>query len=563
MASPEQILEDLDPEQREVACTLQGPVCVRAGAGTGKTRAITYRTAYGIQSGIYDPKHVLVLTFTNRAAAELRGRLRLLGVPSVQARTFHAAALSQLKYFWPQAVGGQCPPIEAHARALVAEAASRLSLPYEEAIIEDLLREIEWAKVSLIDSQSYVQRAENAGRPEILGCAPEGIARLIEVYEDVKIERGVLDFNDVLLLLLGILIDRPDIAREVRAQYKRFVVDEYQDVSPLQHRLLREWLGTSQELCVVGDASQTIYSFTGADSSYLTGFTKEFPRARVIDLVRDYRSSPQIVEYANKVMKHAPASSSRESALTLVSQNPPAAPVDYREFSSQVEEAEAIADEIVRLRERGKDLGDIAILYRTNAQSQLFEQALTEREIPFYVGGAESFFSRREVLQAMVRLRAAGREGASGGLVVNVQTVLAGVGWSEKPPATSGEAREKWECLTSLVELASEMSQDDPQASMLDFVRELERRASEGFSPKMHTVTLSSLHGAKGLEWDTVFLAAVNDGLLPISYASTREAIEEERRLFYVGVTRAKTALYVSSSAPSHGAPVRPSPFLP
>lgn len=563
MASPEQILENLDPEQREVACALQGPVCVRAGAGTGKTRAITYRVAYGIQSGIYDPRHILVLTYTNRAAAELRGRLRLLGVSSVQAHTFHSAALRQLTYFWPQAIGGQCPRIEAHTRALVAEAASRLSLPYEEAIIADLSEEIEWAKVSLIDSQSYVERAEKAGRPEIIGCTPDNIARLIEVYEDVKIERGVLDFNDVLLLLLGILIDRPDIAREVRAQYKRFVVDEYQDISPLQHRLLRQWLGTSQELCVVGDASQTIYSFTGADSSYLTGFTKEFPRARVIDLVRDYRSSPQIVEYANKVMKRAPASSSRESALTLVSQNPPAAPVDYREFSSPTEEAEAIASEIARLRQHGKDLGDIAILYRTNAQSQLFERALNEQEIPFYVGGTESFFSRREVLEAMVRLRAAAREGASGSLVLNVQTVLMGVGWSEKPPAVSGEAREKWECLTSLVELAEDMYKDDSQASMIDFVREMERRAGEGFSPKIHTVTLSSLHGAKGLEWDTVFLAGINDGLLPISYARTPDAIEEERRLFYVGVTRAKTNLYVSSSAPSPGAPVRPSPFLP
>lgn len=563
MASPEQILDDLDPEQREVACALHGPVCVRAGAGTGKTRAITYRVAYGIQTGIYDPKHVLVLTFTNRAAAELRGRLRLLGVPSVQARTFHAAALRQLNYFWPQAIGGQCPEFQTNTRALVAEATSSLGLPYEEAIIADLSEEIDWAKVSLIDSHSYVERAEKAGRAEILGCTPENIARLLEVYEDVKIKHGIIDSNDVFLLLLGILLDRPDIAREVRAQYKRFVVDEYQDVSPLQHRLLREWLGKSQELCVVGDASQTIYSFAGASSSFLTGFTKEFPRARVIDLVRDYRSSPQIVEYANAIMSRASSEAARAGALTLVSQNPPATPVDYREFSSPTEEAEAIADEICRLRERGKKLGDIAILYRTNSQLQFFEQALTEREIPFYVGGAESFFKRREVRDAMVRLRAAGREGASGSLVLNVQTVLEGVGWSEKPPAASGEAREKWECLTSLVELAEEMYRDDPQVLMQDFVRELEQRASESFSPKLQTVTLSSLHGAKGLEWDTVFLAGVNDGLLPISHARTREAIEEERRLFYVGVTRAKTVLYVSSSAPSHGAPVRPSPFLP
>lgn len=555
--SAEELLGDLDPQQREVACALQGPVCVRAGAGTGKTRAITYRTAYGIQTGVYDPRHLLVLTFTSKAAAELRGRLRSLGVPAVQANTFHAAALRQLKYFWPHAIGGKCPPTENNKRGLVAEAASRLGLPYENSIITDLEAEIDWAKVSLIDSHNYVARAAEAGRAEIAGCDVESVARLIDMYEDVKNEHNVIDFHDQLLLLLGILLDRPDIAREVRAQYKRFVVDEYQDVSPLQHRLLRLWLGDSQELCVVGDAAQTIHSYAGATSVYLRDFTKEFPRARVIDLVRDYRSSPQIVEYANKVMATSAYS------LELISQNPPSAPVAYREFSSPVEEAEAIARDIARLRKKGKNLGDIAILYRINSQSQLFENVLAKEEIPYYVGGAESFFSRHEVLETMAHLRAAARDRVTGSLVSNVQTVVMSMGWSEKPPATSGQAREKWDCLTTIVELAEQMYRDNPDALVLDFVQELEQRANEGFSPQMNAVTLSSLHSAKGLEWDVVFLAGVSDGLLPISYARTPEAIEEERRLFYVGVTRAKTQLQISCSAPRQGTPIRPSPFLP
>ncbi|MBR5949798.1 MAG: ATP-dependent helicase, partial [Actinomycetaceae bacterium] len=332
MDSLERLLEDLDPEQREVAYALNGPVCVRAGAGTGKTRAITYRAAYGIRSGVYDPSHMLLLTFTTRAAEELRGRLRLLGVPSVQARTFHSAALSQLKYFWPYAVGGEVPRLESNPISFISEAALRLGLPSEQTIIADVEKEMEWAKVCLVEPQSYVERAARAGRSEIPGCEPERIAQLLELYEDVKTAHGVIDHNDVLLLLLGILLDRDDIARQVRTQYKRFVVDEYQDVSPLQHRLLQVWLGRSQEICVVGDAAQTIYSFAGARATYLSEFTKEFPRARVIDLVRDYRSSPQIVDYANKVMAR-----SHSDSLTLISQNPPAAPVAYREYSSPSE----------------------------------------------------------------------------------------------------------------------------------------------------------------------------------------------------------------------------------
>ncbi len=256
--SPAQLLAALDDDQRAVAEHLSGPLCVLAGAGTGKTRAITYRIAHGVATGAYAPTSVLAVTFTSRAAAELRTRLRDLGVQGIQARTFHAAALRQLSYFWPQVVGGGLPRIAEHKAPLVAEASGRLGLGADRLAVRDLAAEIEWAKVSLVTPDDYVRAAAAAGRPGAAGHDLTTVARLLAVYEDAKTERGVIDFEDVLLLTVGVLAEREDIARTVRNQYRQFVVDEYQDVSPLQQRLLDLWLGDRHDLCVVGDVSQTI-----------------------------------------------------------------------------------------------------------------------------------------------------------------------------------------------------------------------------------------------------------------------------------------------------------------
>lgn len=291
--SPQELLDALDPDQRAVAEHLEGPMCVLAGAGTGKTRAITYRIAYGVAVGAYDPTQVLAVTFTARAAGEMRSRLRDLGVGGVQARTFHSAALRQLDYFYPSAVGGRRPPLEEHKAGLVAVAARRLGLPSDRALVRDLAAEIEWAKVTMVRPAVYAERARSARRDEIGGLDADAVARVYAGYEAAKDERGVIDFEDVLLSMVGMLRSREDIAARVRGQYKHFVVDEYQDVSPLQHRLLRLWLGPRRsQLCVVGDVSQTIYSFTGATPDYLTGFTGEFDGARTLRLTRDYRSWP-------------------------------------------------------------------------------------------------------------------------------------------------------------------------------------------------------------------------------------------------------------------------------
>ncbi|ROR72055.1 ATP-dependent DNA helicase UvrD2 [Bogoriella caseilytica] len=542
--STEQLLEALDPDQRAVAETLTGPVCVLAGAGTGKTRAITYRIANGVLSGAFNPQAILAVTFTARAAGEMRTRLRDLGAAGVQARTFHAAALRQLSYFWPSVIGGSPLPIAAHKAGLVASTASRLGLSTDRTAIRDLAAEVEWSKVSLITAEDYVERAGKSGREAPSGNDHATIARLLEVYEEVKTERGVIDFEDVLLLLVGILSERDDIASQVRSQYRHFVVDEYQDVSPLQQRLLDLWLGDRRELCVVGDVSQTIYSFTGATPRFLTDFPQRYAGAPVIKLVRDYRSTPQVVELANGVLARAGGDRSR-AAVELIAQRPSSVPVRYETYDDDLAEARAVAERIAALQREGVPLSEIAVLYRTNGQSEVVEQALADAQIGYLVRGGERFFSRREVKEALVLLRGAVRSSAEQPMPEVVRAVLGTLGWDVNPPSARGAARERWESLNSLVSLADDLH-TTRGAGMAELVAELDERASAQHAPAVEGVTLASLHAAKGLEWDAVFLIGVSEGLLPISLAEGPAAIAEERRLLYVGVTRAREHLQLS-----------------
>ncbi|MCI5825602.1 MAG: ATP-dependent DNA helicase UvrD2 [Arcanobacterium sp.] len=571
------LLEALDPEQRAVAEATRGFVCVRAGAGTGKTRAITYRIAQAVRTGAVQPQNILAVTFTARAAGEMRSRLRNLGVHRVQARTFHSAALSQLRYFWPNAIGGHVPEIKESKAALVAAAAAQLGMPTDVPSVRDFAAEIEWAKVSLITPENYAAQAQQNGRVEVADQNPADIAHLLSAYEEVKAERGVIDFEDVILILIGIMLDRPDIARNIREQYSYFVVDEYQDVSPMQHRLLQLWLGDRRDLCVVGDSAQTIYSFTGARADYLETFSKEHSRAQEIELNRNYRSTPEIVSLANAVV----ATGTGVRPLHLRAMADSGAPVSFTSYEHGSQEAEKVAATIKRLSEGGIQLSDIAILYRTNAQSAEFEQALADAGIAFVLQGQESFFQRREVREAMVVLRAQAREEASGGrsatsalsssrandgmlaaerstngdsapLPELVEGALRNLGWRPQGPTAQGASRERWESLDALRGLAEELW-EKRRARIGQFVAELEERAELHNVPLTNAVTLSSLHGAKGLEWNVVFLTGLAEGLVPISYARTPEAIEEEKRLLYVGITRARKQLFLSY-ARSYGA---------
>ncbi|MFF4275164.1 ATP-dependent DNA helicase UvrD2 [Streptomyces sp. NPDC001536] len=563
------VLEGLDPEQREVATALHGPVCVLAGAGTGKTRAITHRIAYGVRAGILQPSSVLAVTFTNRAAGEMRGRLRQLGAAGVQARTFHSAALRQLQYFWPKAVGGAMPRLVDRKIQLVVDAAAACRIRLDRGELRDVTAEIEWSKVTQTVPGDYALAAAKAGRD--VPRNPAEIAQLYAAYEDLKRERGVIDFEDVLLLTVAVLQDRHDIADQVRAQYQHFVVDEYQDVSPLQQRLLELWLGDRDNLCVVGDASQTIYSFTGATPDHLLDFRTRHPGATVVKLVRDYRSTPQVVHLANGLLAQA-SGRAADHRLELVSQRAPGPEPVYTEFTDEPAEAEGAARRIRELMAAGVPAAEIAVLFRTNAQSETYEQALADAGVPYQLRGAERFFDRPEVRKAGVALRAASRFGGNDALLDDapdlpsqVRAVLSGEGWTSEPPAGSGAVRERWESLAALVNLAQDFAAARSDATLADLVAELDERAGAQHAPTVQGVTLASLHSAKGLEWDVVFLVGVAEGMMPITYAKTDEQIEEERRLLYVGVTRAREHLHVSwalSRSPGGRPNRRPSRFL-
>ncbi|MFJ9825818.1 ATP-dependent DNA helicase UvrD2 [Streptomyces sp. NPDC101160] len=567
--SADAVLDGLDPEQREVALALSGPVCVLAGAGTGKTRAITHRIAYGVRAGVLAPSSVLAVTFTNRAAGEMRGRLRQLGAGGVQARTFHSAALRQLQYFWPKAVGGQLPRLLERKVQLVAEAAARCRVRLDRNELRDVTSEIEWAKVTQTVPADYPAAVAKSLRDAPRD--PAEIGQIYAMYEQLKRDRDVIDFEDVLLLTVGILQERHDIADQIRRQYQHFVVDEYQDVSPLQQRLLDLWLGDRDNLCVVGDASQTIYSFTGATPEHLLNFRTRHPHATVVKLIRDYRSTPQVVHLANGLLGQARGRAA-EHRLELVSQRDPGPEPVHTEYADEPAEAEGTARRIRDLVAAGVPAGEIAVLYRVNAQSEVYEQALADAGVPYQLRGAERFFERQEVREAGVALRGAARAGGNDTLLDNaedlpaqVRAVLSTKGWTSEPPAGSGAARDRWESLAALVRLAEDFARAKPGATLSDLVAELDERAAAQHAPTVQGVTLASLHAAKGLEWDAVFLVGLTEGMMPITYAKTDEQIEEERRLLYVGVTRARVHLSLSwalSRSPGGRASRRPTRFL-
>ncbi|MGH3681102.1 MAG: ATP-dependent helicase, partial [Natronosporangium sp.] len=322
------VLAGLDPEQQVAVTAPAGPVCILAGAGTGKTRAITRRIAHRVVSGQIAAGHVLAVTFTARAAGQLRERLAQLGAAGVVARTFHAAALRQVRYFAPRLLAGQPMPevVESKAR-LVTLAAARAGLRADRTAARDLAGEIEWAKSNLVEPGDYPAAAAKATRETPYDAAT--VAEVFTAYEDLKRSRGVIDFEDMLRAAVWGIEEHPDVADQIRAQYRHFVVDEYQDVNPLQERLLEAWLGGRDDLTVVGDASQTIYSFTGATSAYLLEFPRRHRGAVVVRLVRDYRSTPQVVGLANAVLRQARGGEAR-LRLELHGQRPPGPEPDLR-----------------------------------------------------------------------------------------------------------------------------------------------------------------------------------------------------------------------------------------
>ncbi len=573
-AGPDRALAALDERQREAATVLRGPVCVLAGAGTGKTRVITHRIAYGVDCGEYSPQRVMAVTFTTRAAGEMRGRLRALGIEGVSARTFHAAALAQLNYFWPTVAGGEpAPPIIPNKVRLLADAAAGLRLDLDLPTLRDLASEIEWRKVTMRSIEAY----SRAGRGGIGPLQPDAVAEMHVAYEKLKDARRQLDFEDILLACAGMLEAEPRVARAVHEQYRHFTVDEYQDVSPLQHHLLHLWLGPRDDLCVVGDASQTIYSFAGADPRYLLDFPREHPDAALVRLERNHRSTANVLDAANTLMRGRPgalvlvpadvsdadaAADAADGGSRSTGGHP--APIaagapDVVAYESDADEAAGVAATIRAQLADGVAPEDIVVLYRAHSQSSLLQAALGNAGIASSVLGGRRFFDLPEVREALLLLRGESVARGAAPLVRAVRDLLRGLGLTATPPESGGALRDAWESRAAILRLAEAAA---PGTTLRAFTDELQSRAKDQHEPALRTVTLSTLHAAKGLEWARVHIVGLSEGLLPISYARTLDQIDEERRLLYVAITRAQRGLSLSWSRSGGRSERAPSRFL-
>ena len=551
----EDLLSNLDDEQRLAAESLVGPTCILAGAGTGKTRTITHRIAYGIAKGYYAANRVLALTYTNRAAGELRSRLRALGAAGVQVKTFHAAALSQLEFFWPQFAGVPAPQVLESKGKLIGQAATELGLKLDTAALRDVAAEIEWRKYSMLSIEQYAELV--AKRPRVGSLTAEQNLALQEQYELSKVRSQRLDWEDVLILTLGMLRAEPLALSHVQQQYRFFTVDEYQDISPLQHELLDTWMGDHTDLCVVGDPNQTIYSFTGATSDFLRNFATRYEDAKVLQLTQNYRSTQKIVSAANRVVAEA------NLVDALTSHGEVGDEVRVLQFAHITDEAKEVALAVREQLAAGVKPNEIAVLYRVNGQSEVFEAALADQNVDYQLRGGERFFNRPEIARAMTALRAesnsATREDKS--TFELVTDVCRSLGWTAREPDAAGAERDRWESLSALIAMLAEMPEG---SSLAQFAAELDERKRSQHEPVKPAVTLSTIHAAKGLEWSHVFIVGVTEGYLPIAYASTPAEIAEEKRLFYVAVTRAKRKLSISWSKRDNnsGREREPSRFL-
>jgi len=550
-SSAQEILAGLDPKQQVAAQALVGPTCILAGAGTGKTRTVTHRIAYGIATGHFAANRVLALTYTNRAAGELRSRLRSLGVGAVSVRTFHAAALAQLEYFWPQLVGVPAPSILDSKAKTIGQAAKSLSINLDNAALRDMASEIEWRKYSMLSMDEYSELSDT--RPKVAGLSFQKNVEIQKIYEQEKIRAQKLDWEDVLVLTLGLLKAEPRALAHVQSQYRFFTVDEYQDISPLQHALLDQWLGDHAELCVVGDPNQTIYSFTGASSEFLRDFADRFPGANVVDLTTNYRSTQQIVSFANRLTSDAQLGASLEAA------GPFGIAPQIMKYDSAQAEAKAVASVISEAIQSGVSKSEIAVLYRINNQSEVLERALDELGINYQLRGGERYFSRPEIKSAVQLIRAEALSPVTKPLHQAVSDIVRSLGWQATKPTEVGVVASKWEALNSLLSMLDDLPEG---AGIKEFALELSDRAHSQHEPTTEAVTLSTIHAAKGLEWSLVFIVGVNEGYLPISYAKTALAIQEEKRLLYVGITRAMRELRLSYASFDSSRDRTPSRFI-
>ena len=536
--APDDLLVDLDPEQREAVLATSGPVAILAGAGSGKTRVISRRTAYAIATGVVAADEALVVTFTDKAAGEMVARLRDLGLRGVTARTFHAHALSQLRFFWPLRHDGEPLPELLDSKApIIGRMARQLPGHYRFTPTKDLADEIEWAKSRRIAPGEYEHRAGDRQPP----IPADLFVQLYRSYEREKTRLHRIDFDDLLLQTVDLLEGDEEAAETVRARKRWFSVDEYQDTNPLQQRLLELWLGDRRDLCVVGDEDQTIYSFTGASSAFLTSFAERWPDARLVPLVRNYRSTPQVLELANRLI----AAEGRTKRLVATRGDGPL-PTISRHPSAELELAALVAWIRTRLGE-GTPPAEVAVLVRMNAQLAPIEEALTRAGVAYQVRGLR-FYARPEVRSAMASLQRPLIDAVGPDLPDAVRARWTeAVGYEEDGAPEGDEARERQASLETLLAIVDGIAAADPAADAATVIADLEARAAHEREGAAGGVNLLTYHRAKGLEWDAVYLPSLEEGILPVRQAKEDEAaLAEERRLLYVGITRARLHLALS-----------------
>lgn len=525
----------LDEEQRLVANHTNGALVVVATAGSGKTTAITHRIANIVQTGKKSPEHGLALTFTNKAALELKHRLQTMSINALTTGTFHAVALRQLSYFWPQVFGGSIWPIQARTTIL-----STLTSRYSIAGRRYIEAEIDWLKSSGLDASAYVRLNRN-------GEVPAGdIAEIYGRYQDLTHSKRVIDFDDILQLTLGLLSNHPEILKEVRKRYTWFTVDEYQDVTPVQNALLQLWVGQRDDICVVGDPAQTIYTFAGARSEYLRDFW--VADATRLQLTRTYRCPREVSSAAMSLM----ASSS--TPVDIQSQGSVTGKVETLKCGNEYEEAQVVANRVKELMSNGVRPEEIAVLIRLTSMSQVFESAFENARIPYSMKGAKPFFERSEIKELLMMLRQE-HEASTKNVKDLLLTIATQQGWSANEKTTSESVRQIWESITGLLNLADHLG---AEVTLGDFFHQVALLSSQNLAPTESVVTISTLHSAKGLEWNHVFIPSVVESVLPYSI----DAVDEERRLLFVGITRSKSTVTLTVPSERFTQVASPSRFL-
>lgn len=578
------LLAGCDPQQRLAITSEARPLCVLAAAGSGKTRVLTCRIAWRVNESTATARYVLALTFTRKAASEMRARLANLGLPEpANVGTFHAMALSELRRL--AAERGRPVPVVVASKAKLLATAAGTKAGHDRAVLAELAQEIEWAQAQCLTPRDYEKALGRAGRQGQLD--PTVVTEVWRRYEREKQRRGVLDFDDLLLQCAREIETDPDFAASARWRFRHVFVDEYQDVNPAQVRLLEAWLGDNDDLCVVGDPDQAIYAWNGSDPRALVDFPERHPSCDVVRLGVNYRSSDAVLAVASSVLRAdaiAPggragpgprAETGTTAALAGVSacQHPSVRTHPVVAYETDADEALGVVTALRRARSPGAPWSSLAILGRTNAQLLLFERELQSAGVPFRSGGGRTFLTRPTVRHALERLNSANQSGFRAWIddlntegreplpAEDDRSYLEASDGDEVPSARDDDE------LAELAELALEYLRSDPRASGDGFVTWLE--ASLRSDPPRQTgdaVDLMTFHRVKGLEWRVVFLTGLEDGLVPIAHARSTDAIAEERRLLYVACTRAMDDLRCSwareRSFGGRRSARKPSPYL-